>query len=226
MRWFVGLLAASLVAAGVVTQMLRGQPNPPEPPSFASSEQRHAWVLNTFLPWLEQFREKFHNVPRSDGEFLRWLIVATKRRNALEIGTANGYSAIWLGLGLEATDGRLTTVEIQPHLVKEARRNLQLAGLDKVVTVLEGDALKVVPKLEGPFDLVFIDVGPRALPFFEVVEPKLSEDAIVAVHRPPFEGALRDYLNAIQQRTGWLTTVVQTGAPTAIVLSVRLPKKK
>ncbi len=226
MRWFVGLLIASLAVAGVVTQMLRGQPNPPEPPAFASPEQRYAWVLSTFLPWLEQFREQFHNVPRSDGEFLRWLIVATKRRKALEIGTANGYSAIWLGLGLEATDGRLTTVEIQPNLVKEARRNLQRAGLDKVVTVLEGDALKVVPKLEGPFDFVFIDVGPRALPFFEVVEPKLSEDAIVAVHRPPFEGALRDYLNAMQQRSGWLTTVVQTGAPTAIVLSVRVPKRQ
>jgi predicted O-methyltransferase YrrM len=157
---------------------------------------------------------------------LRWLIIATKRRRALEIGTANGYSAIWLGLGLEVTKGRLTTVEIQPDLVREARANLKRAGLlERVVTVVEGDALKVIPQLPDKFDFAFVDIGPRPLPFVEAVLPKLTDDAILAVHRPPFEGALSDYLAAMQKHPEWLTTVVQTGAPTAIVLSVRVPKR-
>ncbi|MCS3919166.1 class I SAM-dependent methyltransferase [Fervidibacter sacchari] len=219
----LGALGVVIVAVGA---WLLGQPSAPEPPAFASDAQRHAWVMNTLLPWMEQFRERYHNVPRSDGEFLRWLVIATKRRKALEIGTANGYSAIWLGLGLEVTKGRLTTIEIKPDLVREAKANLKRAGLlERVVTVVEGDALKVVPQLPDKFDFAFIDIGPRALPFVEAVLPKLTDDAIIAVHRPPFEGALSDYLAAMRKRPEWLTTIVQTGAPTAIVLSVRVPKR-
>jgi len=203
------------------------QPEAPEPTKFASDKERQEWILATLLPWMEQFRERYHNVPRSDGEFLRWLIVATQRKRALEIGTANGYSAIWLGLGLEATGGHLTTVEIQPNLVSEAKENLRRAGLlGRVVTVIEGDALKVVPQLEEKFDFAFVDIGPRALSFVEVALPKLAENAIIAVHRPPFEGALRDYIEAMMKRSQWLTTIVQTGAPTAIVLSVKHVKKQ
>ncbi len=224
MRWWLllALSAGAIGAAGVMKTMSTAQPNAPEPPQFASTAERHAWVLTTFLPWMEQFRDRYHNVPRSDGEFLRWLVVATQRRRALEIGTANGYSAIWIGLGLAMTGGRLTTIEIQPRLVREAQTNIQRAGLDHIITVVEGDALKVVPQLDGKFDFVFIDIGPRAVPFFEAVVSKLTDDAIVAVHRPPFEGALQDYLALIRQRSDWLTTVVQTGAPTGIVLSVRV----
>ncbi len=218
-------LAISLVAM-VTVWAKNSQPSPPEPPKFGSDRERHKWVLETFLPWMEQFRERYHNVPRGDGEFLKWLVLATQRKRALEIGTANGYSAIWLGLALETIGGHLTTIEIKPELVREAKENLKRVGLlERVVTVVEGDALKVVPKLEGKFDFAFVDIGPKALPFVEVVLPKLSENAIIAVHRPPFEGALRDYIEAMRKRPEWLTTVVQTGAPTAILLSVRKPQK-
>jgi predicted O-methyltransferase YrrM len=222
MRWL--LLAVVVSALTERLSVLRAQETAPEPPAFVSATDRQQWILNTLMPWLEQFRPKYHNVPRSDGEYLRWLIVATKRTRALEIGTANGYSALWLGLGLEATGGKLTTVEIDPALVKEARDNLKRAGLlESVVTVVEGDALQVAPKLDGKFDFAFIDIGPRPLPFFEAVEPKLADAAIVAVHRPPRPDALRDFYDALKQRPEWLVTTVQTGAPTAIVLCVRPP---
>lgn len=222
----LGVIAVAAVLAVVAAMAVSdGQVTPPEPPQFASDAERHAWVLTTLLPWMEQFRERYHNVPHSDGAFLRWLIVATERRRALEIGTANGYSAIWLGLGLEATGGHLTTVEIEPALVREAQANLRRAGLlDKVVTVVEGDALKVVPRLAGKFDFAFVDIGPKPLPFVDAVLPKLTDDAILAVHRPPVPGALQDYLDAMARRPEWLTTVVQTGALTAIVVSVRQPR--
>ncbi|MBM4084530.1 MAG: hypothetical protein FJ272_07050, partial [Planctomycetes bacterium] len=166
----IGLLSAIWVLPA------QAQPGAPEPPKFASDAERHGWVLNTLMPWMEPFGRTYHNVPRSDGEYLRWLVVATKRKKALEVGTSNGYSALWLGLGLEATKGHLTTVEIDPKRVQDAQGNLRAAGmLGKVVTTLEGDALKVVPALEGKFDFAFIDIGPKALPFFEAVEPKLTE---------------------------------------------------
>ncbi|MBM4080504.1 MAG: hypothetical protein FJ278_12455 [Planctomycetes bacterium] len=210
---FIGLASAS------------AQPGAPDPPKFASDAERHGWVLNTLMPWMETLSRTYHNVPRSDGEYLRWLVVAAKRKRALEVGTSNGYSALWLGLGLEATKGHLTTVEIDPKRVQDAQGNLRAAGmLGKVVTTLEGDALKVVPALEGKFDFAFIDIGPKALPFFEAVEPKLTEDAVVAVHKPPSADALSDYLEAMKKRPEWLVTVVQTGARTGIAVSVRQPR--
>ncbi|MCS7311839.1 MAG: class I SAM-dependent methyltransferase [Acidobacteria bacterium] len=178
--------------------------------------------MHVLMPWMEGFRDLYHNVPRSDGEFLRWLVVATRRQRALEIGTSNGYSALWLGMGLEAAGGHLTTIEIDASRVREARAHLKRAELlDRVVTVVEGDALKVVPTLRDTFDFAFIDIGPRALPFFQVAEPKLSPKAIVAVHRPPFPGALDDLLEALRQKPEWIVTIVQTGVPTSIVLATR-----
>ncbi|MCS7225158.1 MAG: class I SAM-dependent methyltransferase [Armatimonadetes bacterium] len=209
----LGLLLAGITTSG-------RQPGAPQPPAFDSVSQRHSWVLTTLLPWMEQFQERYHNVPRSDGEFLRWLIVTTQRKKGLEIGTANGYSAIWLGLGLEETGGHLTTIEIQPDRVREAKENLKRAGLlDRIVSVVEGDALKVVPKLEGTFDFAFIDVGPAAAAFVDAVVPKLAPQSLLVAHRPPFPGALRDYLDKVGRRSNWLTTVIQTGAPTALILT-------
>jgi predicted O-methyltransferase YrrM len=220
-RQIVPISAVLLFVPFLVT-VNDAQSDAPTPPQFANDVERHRWITETLMPWMETFRSRYHNVPRSDGQFLQWLILARKAKRALEIGTANGYSALWLGAALESTGGRLTTVEINPQIVKEARMNLTRAGmLDKVVTVIEGDALKVVPKLKGRFDFVFIDIGPKSLPFFESLHNKLDKDAIVAVHHPPFEGALREYLEAIRAQPEWQTTIVQTGAPTSIVLSLR-----
>lgn len=201
---------------------LFGQSGAPIPPPFRDRLQRHQWVLQTLMPWMEKHRRRFRNVPRSDGQFLHWLLLATERRRALEVGTANGYSALWLGLALELTGGKLITIEIDPTLARYAQENLQRAGLlNKVVTVVEGDALKVIPRLKGKFDFAFIDIGPRAKIFFDAVEPKLTKDAIVAIHKPPFPTALQDLLDALRQGSEWFVTVVNTGAKTEIVLCVR-----
>ncbi len=55
-----------------------------------------------------------------------------------------------MGLGFERNGGELITVDIDPRMVKAARDNLKTVGLDDVVTVVEGDALEVLPKLEEP----------------------------------------------------------------------------
>ncbi|HZO84174.1 MAG TPA: class I SAM-dependent methyltransferase, partial [Verrucomicrobiae bacterium] len=106
---------------------------------------------------LEAKGPKFLSVPRKDGEFLNLLVKATRAKNVLEIGTSHGYSAIWMGQGLEETGGHMTTVEILPERVKLAKEHVARAGLSHRVTFKEGDAHEVVPTLEGPFDFVFLD---------------------------------------------------------------------
>ena len=97
-------------------------------------------------------------VSEEDGRFLRVLVSATNARQVLEIGAASGYSAIWIGLGLRQTGGRLTTIEFDPVRAKEAAANVQRAGLSDIVRVVHGDAFQEVPKVPGGFDLVFLDL--------------------------------------------------------------------
>ncbi len=91
------------------------------------------------------------------GTLLFTLAAATRPRRALELGTAIGYSAIWIGRALAPLGGRLTTIEIEPSTAAKARLHLQRAGLTDVVEVVGGAALDVLPTLVDPVEFVFID---------------------------------------------------------------------
>ena len=81
-------------------------------------------------------------ISEEDGRFLRVLVGATKAQRILEIGGASGYSAIWMGLGLRQTGGRMVTIEYDPVRAKELAANVEKAGLSDIVRVVAGDAFK------------------------------------------------------------------------------------
>lgn len=90
------------------------------------------------------------------GALLRVLVAATGARRVLEIGTAVGYSGIWMAGALPA-DGMLLTMERDADRVREARENFTRAGVAARVNVMTGDAGLLVNKVAGPFDLIFQD---------------------------------------------------------------------
>jgi predicted O-methyltransferase YrrM len=90
------------------------------------------------------------------GRLLELLARLCGARAVLEIGTLGGYSTIWLARALPP-HGRLVTLEANGHHARVARENLARAGLAAVVEVVVGPALETLPRLAGPFDLVFID---------------------------------------------------------------------
>jgi predicted O-methyltransferase YrrM len=96
------------------------------------------------------------DVSPAQGRLLELLARLCGARAILEIGTLGGYSTIWLARALPP-DGRLVTLEADPHHAHVARSNLAGAGLAEVVEVVEGPALETLPGIAGPFDLVFID---------------------------------------------------------------------
>jgi predicted O-methyltransferase YrrM len=96
------------------------------------------------------------DVSPAQGRLLELLARLCGARAILEIGTLGGYSTIWLARALPA-DGRLVTLEADPHHARVARENLSRAGLSGVVEVVQGPALATLPGVPGPFDLVFID---------------------------------------------------------------------
>jgi predicted O-methyltransferase YrrM len=95
-------------------------------------------------------------VAPNQGKLLHLLAKMLGAKRILEVGTLGGYSSIWMARALPA-DGRLVTLEFDPHHAEVARANLKAAGLADRVEVMTGPALDSLPKLTGPFDLVFID---------------------------------------------------------------------
>jgi predicted O-methyltransferase YrrM len=92
------------------------------------------------------------------GELLFILARAMGAQSILELGTATGYSAIYLARACAENAGRLTTLEIDPDVAARARQNLARAGLGRHATVICGAALTRMAALSGPFDLIFMDI--------------------------------------------------------------------
>jgi predicted O-methyltransferase YrrM len=109
------------------------------------------------------------------GALLRVLAVSIGARQVLEIGTAIGYSGIWLAQALPP-GGMLFTMEKDEARARRARENFARAGVADRTSIMVGDAQRLVAKVAGPFDLVFQD-GDKPL-----YEPLL--DRLVELLRP------------------------------------------
>jgi predicted O-methyltransferase YrrM len=152
-------------------------------------------------------------VSEEDGRFLRLVVASSGAKHALEIGGANGYSAIWIGLGLRQTGGRLTTIEYDPARAAVAADNIRRAGLSDIVTVVPGDAFKAIPTLAGTFDFVFLDAWKRDYKrFYDLVTPRLVPRGLFLAHNVVNKQAeMRDFLDAIQKDPGVFTSIVKPG---------------
>lgn len=105
--------------------------------------------------------EKLPLIDAEVGALLTVVARATGARRILEIGTAIGYSGIWLARALPE-GGVLLTIDADADRARRARENFARAGLSARVNVLVGDAAAIVPSLDGPFDLIYQD-GPKQL---------------------------------------------------------------
>jgi caffeoyl-CoA O-methyltransferase len=152
------------------------------------------------------------------------MVASSGATRALEIGGANGYSAIWIGLGLRQTGGHLTTIEYDPARAKTAGEHVRKAGLADVVTVVPGDAFKEIPKLAGEFDFVFLDAWKRDYKrFFDLVFPRLRPRGLFLAHNVVNkQGEMPDFLGVIQNNPAVMTTIVR---PSGEGMSVSLKVK-
>ncbi|MCX8036527.1 MAG: class I SAM-dependent methyltransferase [Candidatus Sumerlaeia bacterium] len=141
------------------------------------------------------------NVPPTDGRLLRILVEAAHAQKALELGSSYGYSALWIGSGLEQTGGHLWTIEIDAGRAKECRENIREAGLEKTVTSIEDDAFKAIPQLakEGPWDFVFLDAWKSDYKrYLDVLLPQMKAGGVIVAHNTiERAGEMPDYLEAV-----------------------------
>jgi len=111
------------------------------------------------------------NVSPNLGKLLHLFVKLSKAKTILEVGTLAGYSTIWMARALPE-DGRLISLELDPHHAEVARKNIERAGLSSRVEIRVGKAIDLLPGLlkenAGPFDMIFIDADkPPYTEYFE-----------------------------------------------------------
>ena len=175
---------------------------------FAEYDERHQSErrLMADLPQgqLRPRRDEFLlPVGREAGEFLRALAVGTGAKRILELGTSYGYSTLFLADAARQTGGTVTSIDVAQDKQDYAAAMLARAGLADFATFSCGDALAMIGALDGPFDLVLLDIWKTAyVAAFEALYPKLAEAGIVVSDNMIEPAGAREDVRAFRRAAG------------------------
>jgi caffeoyl-CoA O-methyltransferase len=165
-------------------------------------------------PWMA-------NVATLHGRLLRILTEAVNAQKVVEIGTSNGYSALWICLGLQATGGKLITHEINPETAALAQANFKRAGVEQLVTIVVGDAHETVTRLHGPIDLLFIDADkPGYLDYLNRLLPLVRPGGMILADNMSQPRPSPDFVKAITTNPN-LETIFLNMQSTGIGLTLK-----
>jgi len=174
------------------------------------------------------------------GNFLNLLIHMGNSQAILEIGTAIGYSTIWLGRAAEKTGGHVTTIDMNKDRLARALKYFERAGLQNVITALEGDARKILPTIESTFDYVFIDAAKgEYLEYLNLIYPLIAPGGVLVVDNALFRGwvvpgsefmpkydrivkGLRQFLQGLCENPDFTTTALPFGDGVSISRRISL----
>lgn len=159
------------------------------------SEQK---ILSVLDDMDKNQRRGMMNVPVSDGRFLRLLTESLGAKTVVEIGTSNGYSGIWFCLALRKTGGKLITHEIDEGRANLAKQNFKRAGVESLVTLVEGDAHEEVKKLKGPIDILFLDADKEGyIDYLNKLLPLMRPGGLILAHNINSRQADPKFIEAI-----------------------------
>ena len=213
-RWTPGGVAAILVLTLLAAQL------PAQAPAAAAKQRRPTAdeVSRQYLPRHPKPRDEAEkrivavmdemhanqsrgmgNVSPEDGRVLRLLAETLGAKHVVEVGTANGYSAMWFCLALRSTGGKLTTHEIDPRRIALATENFRQAGVGQLATLVEGDAHQTIQKLTGPIDLVLLDAEKEGFTdYLAKLLPLVRAGGLIVAHDSSGQAhMMEDYFRAI-----------------------------
>ena len=123
-----------------------------------------------------------------EGRLLEFLVFALQPQRVLELGTYSGYSSLAMASVLPP-GGHIDTCEVEEAHAEVARRYLDEAGVGDRVTIHLGPALETIERLEGEYDLIFIDADKPNYPeYYEALVPRLASDGIMALDNTLWSG--------------------------------------
>ncbi len=174
---------------------------------------------------LEVFGENndgYYNIPPDTGTFLHILVRISGAKNILEIGTSNGYSTIWLAEAVKHNKGKVTTIEIADHKIAHAKENFKRAKLEDTISLIKGDAVRVIPKLDGKFDFMFIDaVKEDYIKYLKLAYSKLNSNALITADNAiMFEKLMKDYLKYVREHKGLKSVLIPIGSGLELSLKI------
>jgi predicted O-methyltransferase YrrM len=133
------------------------------------------------------------------GKVLAEIVRKLKPKHVLEVGSLVGYSTILMARELES-DAEIFSIEIDEDEAETARKNIQEAEVKPKVHVLVGDASEIIPKINGEFDLVFLDEDKHEyLRHLQLIESKLHKGStVIADNAGILAYSMRNYLNYVR----------------------------
>jgi caffeoyl-CoA O-methyltransferase len=127
-----------------------------------------------------------------EGRFLSFLVTMLRPQLVLEIGTFTGYSALSMAEALPP-GGRIVTCDISEDHVAIARRHIDASPYRDLIDIRVGPAIDTLKRLDGPFDLAFIDADKTGyLDYYEAIVPKLAPGGVIAVDNVLWSGRVLD----------------------------------
>ncbi|MBI5300666.1 MAG: O-methyltransferase [Chloroflexi bacterium] len=153
------------------------------------------------------------NITPDTGEFLLLLVRALQVKRALEIGTSNGYSTLWLAHAVEPFDGRVTTLEQSAFKIEMARANFERAGLAARIDLRVGDASGFLRQTVDVFDLIFLDSSRRQyVGWWRDLQRILAPGGLlVADNAVSHASELADFVRLVRATPGYLISLVPVG---------------
>jgi caffeoyl-CoA O-methyltransferase len=197
-KWVISCIAMGLVTwTGYVALAQPAKPaKPANPPrrrrpapagevktEIKAKDASEKKILDVLADMDKNQRRGMMNVPVQDGRLLRMLAETSGAKKVVEIGTSNGYSGIWICLALRKTGGKLITHEIDEGRAKLARENFKRAGVEKMITLVFGDAHKEVAKIKEPIDMIFLDADKAGyVDYMKQLLPKVRPGGLIIGH--------------------------------------------
>ena len=173
---------------------------------------------------LEETQHDFWNISHQTAEFISMLIKISNVKNVLEIGTSNGYSALWIADALKdaGNNGHLTTIEFYEKRQCIARENIEKCGLSDYVTFKQGRALEIIADLDFVPDMVFIDANKSEyIQYFNLLKDKLPKGAIILADNVVSHAAkVADFLDEIKNDTNYQSQVLDL--PAGLLMALKL----
>ena len=189
------------------------------PPSASLAKTEVEKRILTVLDEMVKDHQTYLSVPMQDGKALRLLAEAADAKHVAEIGTSTGYSGLWFCLALQKTGGHLTTFEIDHQRAETARGHFRQAGVENMITVVEGDAHAQVAKLKGPIDVAFIDADKGGyLDYLNKLLPLVRPGGLILAHNVDM---VPDYVKAVTTNADLETIFYMEGAGLGVTLKKR-----
>jgi predicted O-methyltransferase YrrM len=166
---------------------------------------------------------RFANVSTSDGRLLRQLTEAVSAQRVVELGTSTGESGLWFSLALRKTGGHLYTHDIDPGRIAVARENFKRAGVDDLITIVEGDAHETARKNTEPIDVLFIDAEKEGYDaYLKELLPLVRPGGLIIAHNMRRPAPNPRYIEAITTNPDLDTSfLLMDGAGVGVTLKKR-----